>query len=543
MELAAPVDVRTAWPALLLVGCTAKVIPAGPQSQDGWPFFASTTSYQLRRLTTEQFVSTARTLLGVSTVGMPPIEPVSPVGGYEAIGAAYAMVSSDGVAQFEGAANWLAQTALADANARQRLVPCTPSGVADTACFSAFVTSFGPRVFRRPLSTDEISAYVGLTGQVAASTGDPWGGLQSTLSAFLQSPNFLYLPEVGEPDPSRPGGLRYTNDEMASRLSFFLTHAGPDDALLAAAAAGELTNPEGIQTQVQRLLGQAGARTAVRSFFSAMLALDGLDSLSRPVAQFPSFTPTLGPALKEQTLLTFEDLVFDRDADYRSVFQDTQTFVNPELATFYGVPAPAGAGFSRVALPDGTRVGLLGQAGVLVVHDHSNATSPTKRGLFVLTRLLCQSLALAPPANLTIPPPPTGVMTARQRLTEHASNAVCASCHGAMDPVGLSLEHFDAIGAYRPLDQGMAIDDSGAIKGVTYQGEPGLSALLAQHPALEPCLVQAIYGTSVGHAPDEFDRDTFTSLVSQFDASGARIRSLLVAITTSDGFRYLPVPN
>src|SRR5207249_2644005 len=112
------------------------------------------------------------------------------------------------------------------------------------------------------------------------------------------------------------------------------------------------------------------------------------------------FTATLGPALKEETLLSIEDIVFS-DGDYRRLFDQRQTFVNAELAAFYGVPAPAASGFSKVALPDGPRVGLLGQAGVLAVHDHSEATSPTKRGLFVLTRLLCQELALAPPANLT----------------------------------------------------------------------------------------------------------------------------------------------
>ena len=158
----------------------------------------------------------------------------------------------------------------------------------------------------------------------------------------------------------------------------------------------------------------------------------------------------------------------------------------------------------------------------------------------MLTRLICQNLPLAPPANLTIPPPPTGMLTARQRLSQHASNAVCAACHQQTDPVGLALEHFDAMGVWRDTDHGMPIDDSGAYGGQSFQGEIGLGAMLRDHPALEPCLVQALYGVGVGHLATEFDRAAFTSLVHDFGANGARVRGLLSAIVASDGFRYLP---
>jgi Protein of unknown function (DUF1588)/Protein of unknown function (DUF1585) len=148
-----------------------------------------------------------------------------------------------------------------------------------------------------------------------------------------------------------------------------------------------------------------------------------------------------------------------------------------------------------------------------------------------------------PPANLTIPPPPTGLITARQRLEEHAKNAVCAACHKQTDPVGLSLEHLDAMGVYREADHGLAIDDTGQIGTTRYQGVAGLGAIMRDHPALGPCLIQAFYGVGVGHLATTFDSDTFASMVKEFDASGARIRSLLTAITASDGFRYMPVPT
>jgi len=354
------------------------------------------------------------------------------------------------------------------------------------------------------------------------------------------------MAEVGAPDPQNPARNRYTSYEMASRLAYFLTNDTPDDALLAAAAADTLTTPAGVQAQATRLLGLPGAHDAVRSFFGALLALDNLDSFTRPTALFPQYTPTLGAAMKQETTMVVDDLVFGSDGDYRHLFDQTGTFLDAELAALYGVPAPAAPGFSRVTLPASAhRAGLLGQAGVLAARDHADGTSPTRRGLFVLTRLLCQNLPLAPPANLTIPPPPTGMITARQRLEQHASNAVCASCHRQTDPVGLSLEHFDAMGVWRDTDHGLPIDDTGTYGGQTFQGELGLGAMLRDHPALPPCLVQSLYGVSVGHPATEFDRAAFTTLVQGFATNGAgvHIRALLASIVASDGFRFLPRPT
>jgi hypothetical protein len=510
-------------------------------SNDGWPAFGATTAFQLRRLTAEQYTTSAQTLLGVSAAGMPPIEEVSPVGGFSAIGAGSGSVSGMGVAQFENAARFLAHVAFASDATKMKLVPCAPTGVADTKCLSSFVTTFGPRAFRRPLTTDEITRYTATVTQAAQALADPWQGLEAITSAFLQSPNFLYMTEVGAPDPANAGRMRFTSYEMASRLSYFLTNNTPDDALLAAAAADGLVTPAGVQAQATRLLSLPAAHTAVGSFFRALLALDNLDTFTRPVQLFPKYTPTIGGAMKQETLSVLDDLVFASDGDYRHLFDQTDTFVNGELAALYGVPAPAGTGFARVTLPASAhRAGLLGQAGVLAARDHADGTSPTRRGLFVLTRLICQNLPLAPPANLTIPPPPTGMLTARQRLTEHASNAVCAACHQQTDPVGLALEHFDAMGVWRDTDHGMPIDDTGTYGGQTFQGEIGLGAMLRDHPALEPCLVQALYGVGVGHLATEFDRAAFTSLVHDFGANGARVRGLLSAIVASDGFRYLP---
>lgn len=509
--------------------------------ENGWPTFAPTQQYGLRRLTSAQYEASAAALLGVSTAGMPPIEPVSAVSGFDTIGTSSAVVTSGGVAQFEGAAMFLAQAAFATPAARTRVSPCAPASVDDVACFRAFATTFGRRAFRRALTADELDRYTTLAHDVATAAADPWKGLEFATSAFLQSPAFLYLAEVGEADPAAPGRLRFTGDEMASRLAYFLTNTAPDDALLDAAAAGSLVTGAGVAAQTDRLLRKAEARQALRSFVTGLLALDGLDALSRPTQLFPRFTPTLGAALKQETLLTFEDLVFDRDGDYRELFTRGSTFANAELAAFYGLPAPAGTGFSQVSFPAGSkRLGLLGQAGVLAVHDHEGTTSPTRRGLFVLTRLLCQPVPLSPPAGLVIPPAPTGVMTARQRLEQHSKNAACASCHRSMDAVGLSLERFDALGVYRDDDRGLPIDDTGLLGDQTYSGQPGLAALVAQAPALGPCLLQAIYGSAVGHLPTEFDRGSYAAAVTAFETGHGRLLPVLRAVATSEGFRSPP---
>jgi hypothetical protein len=516
----------------------------GGAASNGWPTFGATTTFGLRRLTTEQYVATASSLLGVPTDGMPAIEKVSPAAGFSAIGASTASVSGAGVASFEDAARFLAHAAFAATDARSKLVPCTPASVSDTACFGQFVTTFGARAFRRPLTADETSRYTAATASLAATTGDPWQGLEAITSAFLQSPSFLYLVELGAPDPANAGRYKYTGYEMASRLSYFLTNDMPDDVLMAAAAAGGLDTPEGVQTEAERLLATPAAHDAVRAFFAALLSLDNLDTLSRPVELFPQFTATVGAAMKQETEMVLDDLVFASDGDYRSLFDQTDTFVNTELAALYGVPAPAGGDFARVTLPASShRAGLLGQAGVLAARDHSDGTSPTRRGLFVLTKLLCQDLPLAPPAGLQIPPPPTGLLTARQKLSQHAQDPTCASCHQVTDPVGLSLEHFDAMGVWRDDDHGLAIDDTGVIDGQTYAGEVGLGAVLHDHPALGPCLLQSLYGVGVGHLATEFDRAPFGALVDAWGANGGRVRAAMASIVASDGFRYAPVPT
>ena len=250
----------------------------------------------------------------------------------------------------------------------------------------------------------------------------------------------------------------------------------------------------------------------MRGFFASLLALDSLDTLTRPVELFPQFTPTLGAAMKQETLLVLDDLVFARDGDYRHLFDQQETFVNAELAALYGVPAPAGAG---VRARDPARE--LGPRGPARAGGRARGARSQRRHLADQARALrAHAPALPGPAAHAAgqpadPAAADGPLTARQRLEQHAKNAVCAACHQQTDPVGLSLEHFDAMGVYRETDHGLAIDDTGEIGGHDIPGRAGLGAMLRDHPALGPCLIQSLYGVGVGHLATEFDRDTFAS--------------------------------
>ena len=228
-----------------------------------------------------------------------------------------------------------------------------------------------------------------------------------------------------------------------------------------------------------------------RSFFGELLHLSELNNLPQLPSVFPqAMSTTLGASMRTETLRVLEDITFTRDADYRSLFDTTNTFVNGELAKIYGLTAPTGTAFVATTLPaSGGRAGLLGQASFLAMNSHSNATSPTRRGKYVREVFLCQSVDPPPPdVDPRFPPDQSGPLTMRQRLSSHSTDSRCASCHGFLDPIGLGLENFDGIGVFRTQDAGQTIDASGTLDGQPFADARGLGAALKNHPNLGICL-------------------------------------------------------
>ena len=491
----------------------------------------------LRRLTLVEYENTLRDLFGATVTLPSDLEPDTLLHGSSVIGASRVALSARAVEQFEAAALALTEQVFGDAALRETVTGCDPATEAE--CTREFVERFGRRVFRRPLSSEEQERYATLGDAAAQALNDPWSGPRYAALGLLQSPNFLYRVELGVPDPSDPTRRVFRGYELATRLSYFLWDTTPDVELLDAAGRGDLDSEAGLLAEAERLLESPRAERAAQTFFAELFRLDRLGDLVQLPSAFPEVTATLGPALRQETLSFFSDLVA-RDAGYRTIFETRKTFVNRELAALYGVAAPNGDEFGEVTLPaDGPRAGILGQAGFLANNAHPASSSPTLRGKFIREVLLCQA----------IPPPPPDVVTdlagmdseprtMREKLAMHSENPACAACHKVMDPIGLALENFDGIGAYRSMDAGKTIDASGELDGVSFSDALGLGSALARHTSLTECLVRSVYRKGVGHLESSDEQPLITSLGQKSDREGTRIRALMLDVIRSAGFRY-----
>lgn len=276
----------------------------------------------------------------------------------------------------------------------------------------------------------------------------------------------------------------------------------------------------------------------MRSLFADMLRFDTFPELSKDTALYPVFTSAVAQAMQEQTLQTLVRHLLVENADYRAVFTRETMPMDRTLGMVYAVPVSAPQGWENYKFSSGSaRGGLLSQASLLSLRAHAGSSSPTLRGLFVRETFLCQ----------TVPPPPADVdftleagfaveATARERLTRHRSEPVCAGCHHLMDPIGLTLEQFDGVGMYRTRENGHVIDVSGELDGRQFVGARGLGQALSEHPRVPECLVNTVYRYAGGPQDATVQRDLLQSLNTQFAESGYRLRDLLQRLTTSDAF-------
>ena len=492
----------------------------------------------LPRLTVTQYRNATSDLLGV---GLPAadLEPDTNPFLFTTIGAARATASERAVQSWESAALAATASVFQDPARRAIVAGCTPS-TPDDSCVRTFVERFGRRAFRRPLSAAEVDRYVAVSRTLGA--GNPWRGVRYAIAGILQSPHFLYRAEPSEPDVTNATRVRYTSWAMASRLAFVLWDSIPDDALLDAAAAGALTDPENLRTQARRMLRHPRARSAARTFFRQYLGLGILDGLNRERTLFPQMSQTLGPAMREEVELLVEDVVFTRNTDFRELFTSRDTFLNAELAALYGVALPSGAtGFVRVALPVASmRGGILTTAAMLALAAHPNATSPTARGRFVRERLLCERVP-DPPMNVQtdLTDPDAGTArTLRERLVQHRRAPQCAGCHSQTDPIGLGFEDFDAIGAHRTMEAGRAVDATGNLDGTPFVGARAIGALLRDRPEVADCVVLQLYRFANARLDQPSEQRVLAQLSTSFATANYRFQDLLVALVASDGFRY-----
>ncbi len=489
----------------------------------------------LRRLTHSQYNSTVAELLGDRTRPANRFPPEDVVNGFtnQADGQSISPLLAEDYAR---AAAKLARGA-ARSGALARWIPCEKSA---PNCGTQFVRTFGERAFRRPLTEREAAAFERLLG--------PSFDAQTVVEAMLQSPAFLFHTGTGP----------YAT---ASRLSYLLWDAPPDEPLRLAAARGELATPQQIEHQARRLMQDPRARAALNRFLAEWLRFDRVKGALRERKLFPEFGPELIQAMTEETTHLFSHLVWE-DRSFLEFFTAEYSFLNLPLARLYDLPAPDGE-FALTRFPaGGKRAGVLGHASFLTLTSKPSETAPTERGLFIREHFLCQIVPPPPPGVSTTLPPidEDKPLTNRERLGMHLSNPSCASCHRLVDPIGFGLEQFDAIGRYREKQLALVypavdktrrntrrdgipveipLDPSASILGIPnseFRTPAEAGRILAATPACQRCIVKQFFRYALGRLETIPDRPHLDAAYERFTRSGFRFRELVLAVVASRPF-------
>lgn len=405
------------------------------------------------------------------------------------------------------------------------------------------VTRFATRAFRRPVKAEEVEKCL-ILYDTAEKKGQRFEvRVRAALYRVLVSPHFLFRIELDPPNVV-PGTTYQINEyELASRLSYFLWNSMPDDELFALASQGKLR--QDLEAQVRRMVKDPKSESFLHGFAEQWLTLRKLELVSPDPKLFPTFTPSLREAMLQESMLFFEALVRD-DRSLPDLLDADFTFVNEELAKHYGIEGVKGQEFVRVKVP-ANRGGMLTHASILALASNATRASPVKRGKFVLEQLL-NTPPPPPPPELTIPELEEQKQlkgTLRQQMEQHRANAVCASCHQRMDPIGFAFENFDAIGAWREKDAGGAIDASGVLPdGRKFDGSAGLKKLMrADKVAFVKCVAEKMLTYAVGRGLEDYDRRAVNAIVQATGKADDRFSALLIEIIKSDPFQKRTSPE
>ena len=375
-----------------------------------------------------------------------------------------------------------------DTPSRRRLFVCRPDSKAatsvETACARRILQTLTRRAYRRPSTDADVDRLMPFYTAGRAADGFD-AGIERALERVLVSPQFLFRIESQPANVAAGTAYRITDLELASRLSFFLWSSIPDDELLDAAIAGRLKNSSTLEQQVKRMLADPRSESMVTNFAAQWLYIRDIDSKNPDQLLFPDFDETLRTAFRRETELFIESILRDNKS-VMELLTANYTFLNERLAKHYGIPNIQGSHFRRVTFPpDSPRGGLLGQGSILAVTSYATRTSPVLRGKWVLENLLAAPPPPPPPdvpALKTEGPEPGKALTMREAMVQHRANPACAGCHARMDPIGFSMENFDALGKWRDRDAGSTIDASGVLpEGTRFDGVPGLRKLLVEH--------------------------------------------------------------
>lgn len=421
---------------------------------------------------------------------------------------------------------------------RQRIFMSMPKSADDEVrAGEAILKNLMQRAYRRAIDEHDLQAPMKFFEDGRAAGFE--AGIESALTSILVNPNFLFRIEQDPAGIASHAAYRISDVELASRLSFFLWSSLPDDELLQLAIRGELSRPEILEEQTRRMLADYRSKSLASNFAGQWLYLRNLESVSPDARLFPDFDDNLRQAMRQETELLFESIQ-DADRSVLDLLKADYTFLNERLAKHYGIPHVYGSHFRRVSLAsESHRGGLLRHGSVLTVTSYATRTSPVLRGHWILKNVLG-----APPG-----PPPADVpalkdvtvsasLSVRDRLSEHRANVACASCHNLMDPLGFSLENFDAVGRWRELEGDHPIDASGEFAdGTKFADVAGLEAELLQRPELfVRTMAEKLLTFALGRGIESSDGPALRRIVKDSAASGYRFSSLIMGLVNSEPF-------
>ncbi len=433
-------------------------------------------------------------------------------------------------------------TGVSDTPARRSVFICRPTLPEEALpCARRIIERVATRAYRRPATDSDIDGLLPFF-EMGAADGGFEKGIRTALQAILASPHFVFRVERTPADTGPDGIYEIAGPDLASRLSFFLWGAPPDDELLKLARSGALSDPAELERQARRLLADSRAEALASRFAAQWLRLQDLEKIHPDALTYPYFDQTLADAMHRETELFFHHLV-EEDRSVLEMLTADYTFVNERLARHYGITGVTGPAFQKVDYRTDHRRGLLGHGSILTLTSHPDRTSPVLRGKWVLEVLLG-----TPP-----PPPPPDIpafeetaaaeegrfLTVRERLEEHSKNPQCRSCHNVMDPLGLALENFDVTGSWRIRDEGNPIDPVGMM----YNGKELTSptdlrnALLDIPDVVLSTFTENLMAFALGRRVEYYDMPSIRAIIRDGATNDYRMSSFVLGVVGSPAFR------
>ncbi len=493
-----------------------------------------------------RFVSAGPHRVGVTFVARSSAEQIEPLHGFVPVDGMAVLVQ--GVSSGPRIDNITVRgpfnpTGVSTTPSRGKLFACVPEvATEEAACATRIFANVARQAFRRPLTEDDVAGAMEFYEEGRAAGADFEGGIQKGLMAILASPKFLYRAHT-PPADAEPGSTYAINDlELASRLSFFIWSSQPDDTLLEVAAEGRLSNPAELEAQVRRMLQDPKANALVTNFAFQWLNVKGMEQVNPDRTIFPQFTYDLIPDFTKELEL-FIGSIFMEDLPVTELLTANHTFLNERLSLHYGTNNVRGGQFQRVEFDDPQRFGLFGKGAVLMTTSYANRTSPVIRGAYILDKLIGTPPPSPPPNVEAFPEIAEGQahVTVRERLEMHRDNPACQSCHRVMDPLGLALENYNAVGQWRDKDEdaGIPIDASGQLTNGTPVSSPFdlWRALVAKPERFAQTFTEKLLTFALGRELQYYDMPTLRKIVRDAANEEYTLSSLVLGIVQSPAFR------